>query len=61
MDTAHRSTPCQVLAHPATNAARLFEVRRLARAAGCQFITSSKRNISCLGTTSSTSPFGGAA
>lgn len=61
MDTAHRSTPCQVLAHPATNAARVFEVRRMARDAGCQFITSSKRNTRWLDTTSSTSPFGGAA
>lgn len=57
MDTAHRTTRCQVLSHPAANPARIFEVRRLARDAGCQYVTPNKR--SAVGSTSSTGPFGG--
>jgi hypothetical protein len=29
--------------HPASNLARIFEVRRLARDAGCQYVTSEQR------------------
>lgn len=55
--TQHTPTRCQVLAHPATSPARIFEVRRMARDAGCQYVPSSKRTTAA----SSTSPFGGAA
>ncbi|MHA6478932.1 hypothetical protein ACX1DW_15770 [Stutzerimonas sp. KH-1] len=41
--TQHAPTPCQVLMHPASNLARIFEVRRLARDAGCQYVTSEQR------------------
>lgn len=39
MDTA-RHTPCQVHLHPAAliDPYRIFEVRRLARDAGCQYV-----------------------
>lgn len=59
MDTAHRTTSCQVHAHPAANPSRIFEVRRMARDAGCQFVPSSKR--AAIGNTAGTGPFGGAA
>lgn len=58
MYTAHCTTRCQVLSHPATNPARIFEVRRLARDAGCQYVSTSKRRT---GNISSPNSFGGAA
>lgn len=44
MDTA-RPTPCQVHTHPTAliHPYRIFEVRRLARDAGCQYIGSKQR------------------
>lgn len=54
--TQHATTPCQVHMHPATNPARIFEVRRLARDAGCQYVTTEQRRRA---QASSTGPFGG--
>ncbi len=54
--TQHSSTRCQVHMHPAvTNPDRPFEVRRLARDAGCQFVSTEQRRAR----TTTTGPFGG--
>lgn len=46
MDTA-RTTTCQVHTHPTAliDPYRIFEVRRLARDAGCQYISSQHKRI----------------
>lgn len=54
--TQHASTPCQVHMHPATSTARIFEVRRLARDAGCQYVTTEQRRAA---RTPSHGPHGG--
>lgn len=50
--TQHTPTLCRVLAHPAATPARIFEVRRLAREAGCQYISTHKRNTGIISTPS---------
>jgi hypothetical protein len=59
MDTA-RSTTCQVHPHPTAliDPFRIFEVRRLARDAGCQYISSQSRHS---GAPKNNSPLGGGA
>ncbi|GEM_PF-1756096 len=47
---------CQVLSHPALNPAYIFVVRRLARDAGCQYVTREQRRSTAAPTPG---PFGG--
>lgn len=56
MTTTQHSSPCQVYKHPALPSAQIFEVRRLARDAGCQFVTTEQRRIQ---QQPITGPFGG--
>lgn len=57
MQTTQHATPCQVHAHPALNIFHIFEVRRLARDAGCQYVTAEQQRRRTK--PSSTGPFGG--
>jgi hypothetical protein len=55
--TQHTPSKCQVHLHPsANNPFLVFEVRRLARNAGCQYVT---REQSRAARTASNGPFGG--
>lgn len=56
MQTTQHSSTCQVHAHPALHPAYVFEVRRQARDAGCQYVTREQRRRA---QPSSTGPFGG--
>lgn len=47
---------CQVHSHPALNPAYIFMVRRLARDAGCQYVTREQRRRAAA---PAPSPFGG--
>lgn len=47
---------CQVLSHPALNSAYIFIVRRMARDAGCQYVTREQRRRAAASTPG---PFGG--
>lgn len=53
--TQHRSI-CQVHPHPALSHNNIFEVRRLARNAGCQYVTQEQNRRLHAG---SNGPFGG--
>ena len=47
---------CQVHSHPALNPAYIFMVRRLARDAGCQYVTREQRRRASM---PAPGPFGG--
>ena len=47
---------CQVLSHPALSPAYIFIVRRMARDAGCQYVTREQRRRA---STPAPGPFGG--
>lgn len=57
MQTTQHASTCQVHAHPALNGNHVFEVRRLARDAGCQYVTTEQQRRRAQ--PSSTGPFGG--
>ncbi|MBU1330894.1 MAG: hypothetical protein KJ884_02035 [Gammaproteobacteria bacterium] len=56
MHQTQHTTPCQVHAHPALQPQLIFEVRRLARDAGCQYVSRAHRRANAA---SAPSPFGG--